>query len=57
MTFSELKKIKEMLKGQECYKREPTNNQVYSNDQMKKKKEMKNDDEKKKINSYVKCPS
>lgn len=46
-----------MLKGQECYKREPTNNQVYSNDQMKKKKEMKNDDEKKKINSYVKCPS
>jgi hypothetical protein len=28
-----------MLKRQECYKREPTNNQVKnSNDQMKKKK-------------------
>lgn len=34
-----------MLKGQECYKREPTNNQVKnSNDQMKKI--MKNDNEK-----------
>jgi len=37
MTFSELKEIREMLKGQECYTREPTNNQVKnSNDQMKK---------------------
>jgi hypothetical protein len=40
MTFSELKEIREMLKGQECYIREPTNKQLKnSNDQMKKKNE------------------
>lgn len=42
MTFSELKEIGEMLKGQECYKKEPTNNQVKNSNN-----QMKNDDKKK----------